>query len=257
MGSFEKWLFRVIGTLCLFLLGWQIYSAPILQSNAWAIGLLLPFSIFSFLLSKLSSFKRIKGFGFEAEMWDDVQMQAREELLLFKDLNEIMIDEMMSVSVLDGYLLSTYDKWVHVFELHERILKISPNNPVAKKFFDDDNVRKLYFIDTLTEFSIRLRKSDWFQYILNNGLDLSIPELRRHAFFKLEINLADEIERIPESIDVIQNFIERILELENKIDHDIDQEKLKSVLKSLSELRFIYESASKITIDLVKRHLDT
>lgn len=100
-GYWERVLFALVGLACLgfsfkFLYGDQITSA----SATFVVA------FFSFIYANLSRFKKFKGMGFEAELWEDTQKEAANLIERLKNIVAIYTREIVMSSVnrmrLDG-----------------------------------------------------------------------------------------------------------------------------------------------------------
>ena len=95
--NWERLLFALVGFACLafgflFIVEEKITSA----SAVFAIG------FFSFLYSNLARFKRFKGLGFEAELWEDKQKEAADLIDRLKDVVAIYSREVVMAQVMRG-----------------------------------------------------------------------------------------------------------------------------------------------------------
>jgi hypothetical protein len=103
-GYWERVLFALVGFACLgfgfhFLIEDEITSA----SAVFAIG------FFSFLYSNLARFKRFKGLGFEAELWEDKQKEAANLIDRLKNVVAVYSREIVMAQVMRGRLASGAD----------------------------------------------------------------------------------------------------------------------------------------------------
>lgn len=95
--SWERLFFGLVGFTCIvfgfvFLVNDKITSA----SAVFAIG------FFSFLYSNLARFKRFKGLGFEAELWEDKQKEAADLIERLKNVVAIYSREVVMGHVMRG-----------------------------------------------------------------------------------------------------------------------------------------------------------
>lgn len=133
-GSWERLLFGVVGIACLFftfrfLVVGQITSA----SASFAMA------FFSFFYSNLARFKKFKGLGFEAELWEDKQKEAANLIDRLKSVVAIYTREIVMNNVMRGRLggsESWEERWALFDELvnqhHELGQKIDFSNLKAK-----------------------------------------------------------------------------------------------------------------------------
>lgn len=95
--NWERWIFGCVGLSCLvftfsFLLQGQVTSASAVFAMAF----------FSFFYSNLARFKRFKGLGFEAELWEDKQREAAALIERLKSVVSIYTREIVMGSVMRG-----------------------------------------------------------------------------------------------------------------------------------------------------------
>lgn len=114
--NWERLLFGLVGLACLvfgfrFIADERITSA----SAVFAIG------FFSFLYSNLARFKRFKGLGFEAELWEDKQKEAAELIDRLKNVVAIYTREIVMTQVLRGRLSSGTD-WKKNWALYDELV---------------------------------------------------------------------------------------------------------------------------------------
>ena len=97
ISNWERVLFSVIGlAFILFSLNYMISSSLVESSAAFGMGFLC------FIFSSVSRFKRFKGLGFEAELWEDKQEEAAELIDRFKDIVTIYSREAVMSRVTAG-----------------------------------------------------------------------------------------------------------------------------------------------------------
>lgn len=114
--NWERWLFGLVGLACLifgfvFLAHEKIASA----SAVFAVG------FFSFLYSNLARFKRFKGLGFEAELWEDKQKEAAQLIDRLQNVVAIYTRETVMTQVLRGRIGSGTD-WKKNWALYDDLV---------------------------------------------------------------------------------------------------------------------------------------
>lgn len=114
--NWERVLFALLGITCLaqgihFLFTDNIPAA----SATFAIG------FFSFLYSNLARFKRFKGLGFEAELWEDKQKEAAELIERLKGVIAIFSRETMIGQVAGGRSVNGPD-WPRHWALYNELV---------------------------------------------------------------------------------------------------------------------------------------
>lgn len=93
--NWERGLFVLVGLA--FLAG-SLYS--LYERNLLATSALFVLCVFSFVYSNVSRFKRFKGFGFEAELWEDKQKEAANLIDRLKSIIAVYSREIVMSSVM-------------------------------------------------------------------------------------------------------------------------------------------------------------
>ena len=114
--NWERLLFGFVSFACLvfgfvFLVDGKITNA----SAVFAIG------FFSFIYSNLARFKRFKGLGFEAELWEDKQKEAADLIERLKYVVAIYSREVVMGQVMRGRLSSGVD-WTKNWALFNELV---------------------------------------------------------------------------------------------------------------------------------------
>lgn len=116
LDNWQRVLFAFVGLICLY------YSFQFLQerdvpsaSAVFAVGFL------SFIYSNLSRFKRFKGLGFEAELWEDKQKEAADLIDRLKKVVSIYTSEVVLGSVKRGRLFDGVS-WKENWKLYDDLV---------------------------------------------------------------------------------------------------------------------------------------
>jgi len=97
MKNWERWFFGLVGFSCLIL------AFRSLLSNEVAAGAaLFGMGFFSFFYSNLARFKKFKGLGLEAELWEDKQKQAADLIDRLKNIVSVYTREIVMNNVMRG-----------------------------------------------------------------------------------------------------------------------------------------------------------
>lgn len=97
MGLFESRFLKLFGLALIFLTIYFLFKDAITSATvSAAVGLLLTF------LSRFSQFKRFKGWGFEAEMWEEKQEEAERLVESLKAVAALTAREVMLQSIKNG-----------------------------------------------------------------------------------------------------------------------------------------------------------
>lgn len=113
--NWERILFRIIGII-LFGFGFQFLLGGNLSGMATTFG----FSIFCFMYANISQFKRFKGLGFEAELWEDKQKEASNLVEKLKNVVSIYSRELILNKVKSGHW-SDGPGWDSTWDLYDEI----------------------------------------------------------------------------------------------------------------------------------------
>ncbi|MGV7120313.1 hypothetical protein [Sphingopyxis sp. 550A] len=115
-GNWERVLFALVGIACLTFGFVFIFDEKITSASAvFAIG------FFSFLYSNLARFKRFKGLGFEAELWEDKQREAADLIDRLKNVVAIYSREVVMAQVMRGRWSSGAD-WKANWLLYDELV---------------------------------------------------------------------------------------------------------------------------------------
>jgi hypothetical protein len=113
--NWERWLFGLVGGACLILTFRYLFSGNMATGSA-----LFAMSFFSFFYSNLARFKRFKGLGFEAELWEDKQKEAADLIGRLKNIVAAYTREIVMGTVMRGRLggsASWEERWALFDEL--------------------------------------------------------------------------------------------------------------------------------------------
>lgn len=95
--NWERILFGTVGAACLVFTFMYLLRAEIASASA-----VFAMSFFSFFYSNLARFKKFKGLGFEAELWEDKQKEAVHLIDRLKDVVAVYTREIVMNKVLRG-----------------------------------------------------------------------------------------------------------------------------------------------------------
>jgi hypothetical protein len=97
LNGWERILFGLVGFACLILCFRALWSGQITAGVA-----LFGMAFFSFFYSNLARFKRFKGLGFEAELWEDKQKEAADLIDRLKGIVSTYTREIVMGNVMRG-----------------------------------------------------------------------------------------------------------------------------------------------------------
>lgn len=95
--GWERFLFAAIGLAC-----FAFSFRNILRDDMTAAATTFAIGFFSFLYSNVSRFKRFKGLGFEAELWEDKQKEAASLIERLKGVVSVYTREVVMARVMSG-----------------------------------------------------------------------------------------------------------------------------------------------------------
>ncbi|MDX2084836.1 MAG: hypothetical protein SFZ03_05545 [Candidatus Melainabacteria bacterium] len=147
----------VVKILLLFAGGYILWCGSQLAfvqgHDSMAIGLTYTAGIFCLIFAFLSSFKKFKGLGVKAEMWDQTQQKAEE---LVKQLEEIQVFTLKQILIIvtqpQGLGCSLYSK-EHLVDLYKKVKALRSRVDAEEK----DLASILHLIITLDYEPIRNR----------------------------------------------------------------------------------------------------
>src|SRR3990167_725292 len=142
--NWEKLLFRFFGIGC-----FAFAIVFLLKENVTAFASTSAAAIFCFIYANFTKFKRFKGLGFEAELWEDKQAEAAALIDQLKEIVAIYSREALLSRVKHGRLYSEIterERWKEIWALHKQLL--SEHGKLGQAINFDELKRELdtYFI---------------------------------------------------------------------------------------------------------------
>jgi len=138
--NWERYVFSVFG---LVLIGYSLHLIYISKIPDAAIVFGLGF--LSFIYANVSRFKRFKGFGFEAELWEDKKKEAEDLIERLKNVVSIYTREVILGKVAAGRFSSGPD-WKAHWKLHDDLVN---QHSVLGQNIDFSGIKKVmddYFL---------------------------------------------------------------------------------------------------------------
>lgn len=114
--NWERVLFGLVGAACLFLC-----FRFLLAGNIAAGSALFAMSFFSFFYSNLARFKKFRGLGFEAELWEDKQKEAADLINRLKGIVSAYTREIVMGNVMRGRGGGGGDQWTGRWALFDEL----------------------------------------------------------------------------------------------------------------------------------------
>ena len=119
--NWEKVLFRFFGLALLTYSGWALLNSK-LAEFASVTG----FAVFCFIYANFTKFRKFKGLGFEAELWEDKQAEAAKLVDQLKEIVSIYSREVLMSKVMHGRLYgsdSQRKRWKEIWALHGELVR--------------------------------------------------------------------------------------------------------------------------------------
>ncbi|MBO6716874.1 MAG: hypothetical protein JJ913_02835 [Rhizobiaceae bacterium] len=262
--NWERTLFAIVG-VALGVFGFYYLVLGDVTTSASAFG----FSFFSFFYSNLSRFKRFKGLGFEAELWEEKQKEAAKLVQQLKSIVEIYSSEILKEKASTGrWGGSVGRRWANVWELYNRVLRVHSDLgqeidfSETKKFLDDyflfdiviDDVNEISMVFSRTEQEAKKLISDEFGSPIKDskGYSSRLQQLRDVSVERFEtFNLVRDRILSDEIFSKMEEFKNGMREL-----FGIDVEYPDQVVLSLKEFRTIEKAGSVSVSEMLIQKAD-
>jgi hypothetical protein len=139
--NWERVLFAGLGLVFFGFSLSYMYSASVTASSAaFVMGFM------SFVFSSVARFKRFKGLGFEAELWEDKQREAAELIDRLKDIVAIYSREVILSKVTSGRLGNGKGQWGEHWALYDGLTRQHDTLGQRIDFSDLKKEMDLYFV---------------------------------------------------------------------------------------------------------------
>lgn len=222
--NWQRFVFAVVGLVCLY------YSFQFLRAgDVTSTSAVFAISFLSFLYSNLSRFKRFKGLGFEAELWEDKQKEAAELIDRLKDVVSVYTTEVVMNAVTRGRL-SDGEIWADAWRLF------------------DDLVEKHNALGQKIDFSaLKKDMDDYFLFDLYHYSHKGI----QHAFLKAKEQASEMVRKeFGPIISDMEGYAKRQQQA-NEIDYQIKDSFRGRATRNLAEemLTLVQISQAKLDVD--------
>ncbi len=254
----ERFVFSIIG---LGLIAWAlrlIYIGQITDA-----GIVFGLGFLSSIYANVARFKRFKGLGFEAELWEDKQKEAADLIERLREVVSIYTREVILLKVKAG-------RWGRVADWEERwklFDDLGTQHSVLGQEIDFTDTKKEmddYFLFDMTMPQIREIKKVMSEGKAAAGqkLDQEFPNpIRQDESYRRRLeqfrNIGDHIEN-PFEISVEGNLASHALDLFNSgkkrlhTDFAVDVEVDPKVLERLEEISKLYQTRPvRVTAQLI------
>ena len=115
--AWEQIFFAVLGLVFIAFSFGHLWLGDVTAASA-----IFAMSFFCFLYSNISRFKRIKGLGFEAELWDDKQKEAAQLIDRLKSIVSVYTREIIMGKIMSGRL-GAAGKWADHWKLYDELVE--------------------------------------------------------------------------------------------------------------------------------------
>lgn len=244
--NIESWIRIIILIVALIFFGFALFFA--LEDNFKAVTAFLAMGMLCFVLVLLSKFKRFKGFGFEAELWEAKQEEAAHLVSTLRSLAIIVSEQLLTLSARSGRWNSATPR-NELHALRERLDDILKKIDVSKD--QRDLIAANFFrytaidmvspvIENINEF-IRKKRRQMEDELKNPPQPLDSEGLADLSAKVSQVNLAlfdwNEYHRIADQPEIVEHIITNIRD----IDFLSDEEKVELLSKIKDELEDLKE----------------
>lgn len=114
--NWQAVVFAVVGFYCLYRLHDFLNRDKVTEA-----GVVFGIAFLSFLYANVSRFKRFKGLGFEAELWEDKQKEANDLIARLKNVVSIYTSQIVMSKVMEGRFADG-NRWKDTWALYEELI---------------------------------------------------------------------------------------------------------------------------------------
>ena len=115
--NWQAFIFAFVGFFALY----HVYNL-LQQEKVTEASVVFGIAFLSFLYANLSRFKRFKGLGFEAELWEDKQKEAADLIERLKSVVSIYTAEAVMSKVTEGRFADK-SRWQKVWQLYDKLIE--------------------------------------------------------------------------------------------------------------------------------------
>lgn len=139
--NWQALLFSLIG----FSLLWFCLDL-LRKEDVTGAGVVFGMAFLSFLYANLSRFKRFKGLGFEAELWEDKQKEAVDLIDHLREIVSIYSKELLNLRVAGNRMTDGNVDWLGHWKLYNDVLKQHDNLGQKVNLTDVKQMMDTYFL---------------------------------------------------------------------------------------------------------------
>lgn len=258
VANWERVLFALVGLAFLGSCFYLIYIGKITEA-AVVFGL----GFLSFIYANVARFKRFKGLGFEAELWEDKQKEAADLIERLREVVSIYTREVILGKVTAGRWTDGID-WAERWKLYDDL--VAQHNVLGQKI-DFTNVKKI--MDNYFLFDMSMPEINKLRQATVNGRTLAMQKISQE--FGSPVSDTDGYFKRIQQHNAIQESIENPFEISTnadlaghalamwhdtqerlKRDFDVDAELDPKVIERLEAISKLYQSRPvKVTDELI------
>lgn len=230
----------------------------LMMGNLLAAATTFSMTLLTWAFANLTRFKRIKGFGLEAELWEEKQEEADQIIMRFKKLIEIYTKELMIRRVMSGRW-SSDPGWQSHWDMYDQLVA---HNDALNSDMDWRDLKGE--LDAIFTFDMVSRVSAPIVSALKGGKQDAQQEIRRRygeqitdieghsrdleRLRDIEVNVTNPFEYVKNS-DLAERMIETALNSAQKLERDFDV-KIEIPPSSMEKLRSISAAWKKRPISV-------
>ncbi|MDD9340148.1 MAG: hypothetical protein PV362_10975 [Providencia heimbachae] len=146
--------------------------ASVWEGNVKNASIIFGMSFLCFIYANISNFKKFKGLGFEAELWEDKKKEVEELVERLQEIIAIYSSEIL-ITAVKSNRWSSGGSWEHHWQLYNKIVEQHEKHfpKIAEKNSSIKLIMDRYFL-----FDILSYQCDYLKYILNNDYQYAIIE---------------------------------------------------------------------------------
>ncbi len=230
LANWERLLFALVGSLLLLACG-----KLVIEENVTQAAVLFGLAFLSFIYSNLARFKRFKGLGFEAEMWEDKQKEAANLIQQLRGLVKIYTHELVLGKVKSGRN-SNGTNWANhwetfnEFDKQHRLLGQDIDFTDLKREMDD------YFLFEMTMSQVKKINEALFQNKLAARIDVSDRSTEKWNF---EFHVDNPFE-LSQNNTLAKHVLEFLRDAKRRLESDYGVDPI--IEKRLEVISKLYES---------------
>jgi len=258
----DQWEQVFFGAVGLFLLMISLYQ--ILFNKLTDGSAIFAMAFFCFFYSNIARFKRFKGLGFEAELWEDKQNEAEEMIERLKSIVAVYTREIVLGKVRENRW-GGGGRWHEIWSLYQEL--VERHTEIGQKIdFGDlkENIEKYFVFDICTSLYEEITHTLWrgVQRAQKNiGEEFGSPVRDIEAYNNRGTQLREIKTELSDIFQIAQtdNLAQRILDLcyqskQKLYDYfSIEVEFKTETIELLKKVSFLYEKGHvPVTEELIK-----